>query len=555
VRFAVEAHLEAYRTREKSGITGRMALMRELRIAESTLSDYLTKAEYLPHTVQDVERLGFAPAGSVTRLAERVGLTEGPRWTVAASWWPRLRHEYRLGTDSWARDMNPPTVLLAAEAFGAHYQHLLERPPNPAATHSPDGPHLAAARQLLGELCWLASGPFGVAHEAQRLISLLAPLSPEDVTRAIARNVVTTQVIRALDRSLRKAPGNSNLTQVYADLLARPPDKIYRRTNWIRALRQLKLQTTGGTGPSRKWIIDQLVFALKGERAYNGARATDRRYAFWCLAELTSDGALWSEVLQHAAEDDEVAGLLAEAEGLRAYVGRTPPRRNAFGYAPPTHWSATYLRDGLDDLLHPDAVRANRWAGKPWWDWAASSRTRFKERAIALLRDALFNPDVIRQRSAIDTFRAAGPEVTESVSRTLVEVLRVLDVTSAFPQFVRERSLAYLGMLGSSTALPAVESALRVSADATVVQAIATAGDLAHLHPRDSVGLQAWVWEKVVEKATDEDVVLAGIVASVASRRDPKTTLAGALTQPTEAVSSALAWAEEVLEDPRVARA
>jgi hypothetical protein len=173
---------------------------------------------------------------------------------------------------------------------------------------------------------------------------------------------------------------------------------------------------------------------------------------------------------------------------------------------------------------------------------------------MALLRDALFNPDVIRQRSAIDAFRAAGPDVAESMSQTLAAVLRIVDSTSSFPQFVRERSLAYLGMLGRVSAISAVEEALRASTETTAAQAIATAGDLAHLHPDETVWLQTSAWQKVAMHADEEDVVLAGIGAVVASRNDPRTKLAAALSQPSDAIASALAWADQVRADPRSAR-
>jgi len=556
VRFAIEAHMQAHRARTDSGASSRAAFMAELGIKDSAFSQRIGKPSQLGGLAQDVERLGFAEAGTVTRLAEQVGLLED-HWTVAASWWPRLRDQYRVGTEAWEpTTVNPPTVLILAEAYGAYHQHLLQRPPNPAATHSPGGRHLVAARQLLEELCWLATGPFGVAHDAHRLISLLAPLSPGIVTSFISEGVVTTQVIRALDRSLRTARWNSNAKQTYYDLLSQRPmeQKIYRRTNWIRALRRLRLVSRGSNEQQRAWVLKGLRMALLGEGAYSGARATDRRYAFWCLAELTPDGSLWDEVFQYAAKDDEVRGLIDYVDGLRAYVGATSPRRDAFGYTPQDDWSAPYLRDGLRELLHRDAVRANRYEGKAWWGWASSSRTGVRLRAVALVRDALFNPDVIRQRTAIDIFRAAGPEVAESVSQTLVAVLKVVDSQGSFPQFVRERCLAYLGMMGRRSALGPVEAALKSTSDATIVQAIATAGDLSYRHPGDSVGLQAWAWQKVLDNADDEDVILAGIVASVASGKHPRATIADALHRHAGPVDSALAWADRVHADPRATR-
>lgn len=557
VRFAIDAHIQVHRMRTNSGAAPREPLKAEYGIKDSAFSDRIRKPSELGGMAQDVERLGFAEAGTVTRLARQMNLLKD-QWTVDASWWPRLRDQYGVGTEAWApTTVNPPTVLVVAEAFGAYHQHLLQRPPNPGAVHSPSGRHVLAARQLLEELCWLATGPFGVAHDAHRLISLLAPLSPATVIDFISEGVVTTQVIRALDRSLRTATWNSNAKQLYLDLLSQRPEeerKIYRRTNWIRALRRARLVSRGSNEQERAWVLKGLHKAMLGEGSYGGARATDRRYAFWCLAELTRDGPLWARVLQDAAADDEVRGLLDYVDGLRAYVGPGPVRRDAFGFTPQDDWSGPYLRHGLRELLHHDAVRDRGYVGKAWWAWASSARPSLRVRAVARLRDALFNPDVIRQRTAIDVFRAAGPEVAESVSRTLVAVLEVIDDQGKFPQFVRERCLTYLGMMGRRSALRPVQDALEVTKDATLVQAIATAGDLAYRHPAESPGLQGWVRQKVLDNAADEDVVLAGIVATVASGKHPRVELRDALDRRTEAVESALAWADRVRADPRATR-
>ncbi len=554
VRFAIESHLQAHKLRSGDGSSGRRVVQQALSIGDSAMTERLQSRDRLPHVAAVVEELGLAPHGLVTRLVGQVGLAGRPAWTVGPSWWPKLRNVHSLGTESSPNFSSPVQVLLAAEAFAAHHVRLLAHPPN-STPRAQDESYKIACNQLLSQLCWLASGPFGVAHEAQRLISHLAPLAQEVVTDFIRGGVVTTQVIRALDRSLRQATWNSRMRQEYYNLLATPPARIYRRTNWLRALRRLQVtdfrnsESFAKPPKSRAWLGNQLLIAMKSERAYSGARATDRRYAFWCLAELTlNDSELWEETRRTAEADLEVAPLLERAGELRRYLGQVPvSSRDAFDFYPTIEWSTEYLGTGLHKMLRSDGVTSNRWPFKQIWSW---SRAPLRDKAIALLPDALFNPDVIRQRSAIDAFRAAGAEVRESISQTIVGVMSLLDELDNSPAFLRERCLAFLGMLGSASAVPAVERALRSNRVETLAQAVSTAGDLAHLHPEESYGLMGWTLAEVSKHADDEDVMLAAVQAVVARGWDPRARLEGVLREPSEVISSALMWADRVLADP-----
>lgn len=547
VRFAIESNLDAYASRvEGRTVRGRQELARALSLGAPGLTERLKSRAGLAKLAREVEDLGFAERGTVSRLAGQVALLRTDVWSIGGSWWPTLRDGYRLhDVPNFDRAFE---VLLAAEAFAAAHPLLLQKPPNkPDSSNQITEQNLSACRVLIEQLCWLASGPFGVAYDSQRLIAYLAPVSPETVTNFIRSGVITTQVIRALDRSLRLCTWNSVMREQYTDLLASPPPKIYRRTNWMRALRRLRLldfvDTNRPEVPKREWLINKLLFALKGELSYSGARATDRRYAFWCLAELERDATVWSSVRAIAELDPAVAPLLTASEQLRQTISRVGlARTDAFQFIPPGGWAMlqdNQLWSNLLDEVGPEGLKSM----SELWQWA---KPRTKSMAIAMMQEALFNPDVIRQRSSTDALGAAGAEMRDSVSATVGHFLTSLLARRDSPLYLIERSLAVLGMMGRVSSKDVIQASLRQLHDECLVQAVASAGDIAYRHPAEAPWLIATVIEVVRQRLQDEDVVIAGIAAMVAVGRAPLRAVPELETLPSQAVQATLQWADKV---------
>ena len=554
VRFALEAHLDAYRARGDAGrATGRQALAQAMGIGEPRLSELLNSGpENLRKLSLQTEEAGLAPLDSVTRLVRQVQLTGREDSTIHPVWWPRMRVAYSLGTPGGPVFRNSVEVLMAAESFAAYHARLLERPPE-APQHSLTQSDELSCTQLLSRLCRFASGPYGVAHESHRLISQLAPLAPNVVTDFISSGTVTTQVIQSLDRSLRRATWNDEMKRQYKELLAKPPDKIYRRTNWMRALRRLKLSGNHSQeaeeNDSDNWILEQFLLALEGKPPYQHARITDRRYAFWCLAELAPKGDFWSQAQNIARNSEETKSLLPGAVELREYLHGLPrQQRDAFRFQPSVPWLRPYLRGNLYDLLAEDQVESKKsYRHRANWAWGARPRTI--RQSMELLSVAIFDPDVVRQRAAMDAVRAAGPEVVQSVSNGAIVILDQPE-PQELPIFVIERCLATLGALQQANAIDVVERAVRGAEGEVLVQAVAAAGDLAHAHPGKSLWLMGSTATAVNQSRMHEDVVLAGISAFVSYRRDPRENLQEALELRSAPIDTTLRWSDAVLADP-----
>lgn len=553
VRFALESNLDAYPTRSEGPTArGRQELARALSITPGALTGRLKTRPGLGKLVGEMESRGFAQRGTVSRLADQVELLPTDTWSIEPHWWPRLRDGYDLGTTGRLPTFDRAfEVLLTAEAFAAAHPLLLQKPPNrPVESDRISDNDLVACGQLLDQLCWLASGPFGVAYESQRLISYLAPVSPSTVTGFIASGVITTQVIRALDRSLRRCAWSSEMRQQYTNLLASPPSKIYRRTNWMRSLRRLRLLDYADpetrARPARDWLMNQLVIALNGEESYLGARATDRRYAFWCLAELAPTAESWARVRNDAASLPEIAPLLEPAEMLRKQVQKFGLAKwDAFQFSPPGGWAVRTENHAWSHLL--DENCADTAKGPPdHWAWARP-RTRMLGRA--LLQDALFNPDVIKQRSSTDALGAAGSEMREAVAITIAAFCAQILKNHDAPRYLIERCLAILGMMGRASSAATILDALRSLSDESLVQAVASAGDLAHLHASERPWLLATVIPAVTQKLNDEDVAIAGITALVAGHSAPREAIPQLAGLPSTAVQATLGWADRVARD------
>jgi hypothetical protein len=120
---------------------------------------------------------------------------------------------------------------------------------------------------------------------------------------------------------------------------------------------------------------------------------------------------------------------------------------------------------------------------------------------------------------------------------------------SGVPRYLVERSLAILGMMGRASSADTLFLALRSLSDESLVQAVASAGDIAHLHSSARPWLLATVIPAVRQKLRDEDVVIAGITALVAGRADPRADIPELHALSSSAVHSTLDWADRVAGD------
>ncbi|MEZ5216377.1 MAG: hypothetical protein R2715_07260 [Ilumatobacteraceae bacterium] len=557
VRFAWAAQLDAYRTRPGgTGRTGRQELARALSISEPRLSALAAQGgDRLASLVDELEQRGFAEHGSVSRLAEALQLRAEHRWSVSPRWWPILRDQHRLGrSETTPRFATPFEVVLVAEAFSAFHAHLLHDPPNIVRSELSDADQLAC-RQLLASLCRLGSGPYGVAHDALRLVARLAPLEPDVVAEYVRLGGPRSQLIRAWERSERTTRWNSNVRQEFASLLATPPPLIFRRVFWIRGLRRLRLSDnkSGDLGHSpRNWVTKQLRFAVFGERGYRGARATDRRFALWVAAEVTLDELQWSSLATDVADDPVLASLLPLAQELRAYLADQPlARRDAFWFTPRSGWPVLTTHAPTAEVLDVSLAKTTAWSQYGRWRWARRA-TRWM--AALLIRDGVLAPCAVRQRSAAEALFAGGPESRRSASGTIADLLAA-ELSAPVPHpVIVQRCLVLLGMLRCREGIQPVEDFLRaplvdeVDGRGHIAQALTTAGALANAHPEDSVGLVAWAVRRAADHADDEDVALAAIHALVGCGKDPAVELAGRLVD-TPTVESSLSWAAEVFGD------
>lgn len=562
VRFAIESHLDA-QTQAQRGAgdrTGRQLLGDALGLDSRGTSVLLSTNSRLKlwEASKALEVSRLAPLRSVTRLALQVrlppaqgGLPSGyptPYWSIGESWWPSIRDASHLGDDDAPRFRSAADVVLAAEAFGSHYAHLVQQPPNNPLGGALAPREMEACSQLLAKLCWLGSGPFGVAHDALRLVAALAPLNPEIVVDSVGLGGPRSQMVRALDRSLRHSQGNAHIRHAVNDLLASPPEKIFRRVYWLRALRGVRLhdfQNGDGDRPLRNWVYEQLRFAVRGELGYRGARLTDRRYALWCLAELEADEADWQRDRLIATEDDGLSDLLPLCEELRQHIARTGVR-DAFLFTPPRGWPVIACSKTVAERLDATFTDSSRWSQAETWRWM---RPQTRSSAIRYLRDALLAPCAVRQRAATDVLRSCSALTQESASITVGEILQEEWASTAPSSALIERCLVVLGTLHRRRSIRLVEDVVQTaSTDEILGQAISVAGDLAHANPADSVGLMAWTQARAA-KSSDEEVAIAAIHAAVAYRQEPRGYV-GERAADRNAVQLMLRWADEVLVDP-----
>ena len=553
VAHAIAAHLEGAPSR---GRTGRQEFAERLDIAESNLVARLNgTADKVFECARDLELHGFAEHGRVVRLARQLGLGR-EQWDVAPTLWPLLRTSYGLGELNRApRFASTADVITAAEAFAAHYRVLLRRPPNKHIEKHLQQGDMIACEQLVSQLGVLASGPYGRARECSRLIATLLPLAPDVVAAMVRRGGPAAQLVRTFDASGSASGWNNHIKQTFGELLVRPPEKLVRRSYWMRALRRFRLADfrPGVTEPaSRTWVTTQLAIAMRGELAYAGARRWERRAALWMAGELTLEDESWALVQASASGDPVLADLLPLVDEMRGGLAALPLTQRAHHlFEPVSGWPHFGGCPLTDTMLDPDAARNPKWTMAKHWKWARPS-TRVT--ATHLMRDAVFGPCSVRQRMAIDTLRGAGPCAANAAANSIGAVFEA-EVGSPWPNpLVLERCLTILGGLGSSNSVPILQYAVQQTDDAHLfAQAALSAHELAQMRPADAVGLMAFVrrglndW--IARNPTDEELAVIGIRAAVVARHAPQSWLP-ALSANSPTVELMLAWAERTLADP-----
>ncbi len=550
VRLAINAHVDAWE--EPSGLSGRRRLASEMGVTESSISTRINATgERLFEYAADLELYGFADHGRIIRLARHlsVGTAMGD---VGPRWWSAERDTHRLGRVEEEPSFDSATeAIMAAEAFAAHHQLVLRRPPNDPSNrlHPRD---LQACRQLLGQLCTLVAGPYGVSRDAARLTTILLPLAPDVVADFVRRGGPYAQMVRTFDRS--DAPGGWNQTvrQTFSNLLANPPNKLVRRSYWLRSLRRFRLadfRSGNSEPPKRDWVAQQLVYAMRAERAYEGSRRWERRAALWCAGELTTtEPDQWEHVRSVALSDDVLAELLPMVDDMRRAALQLPlPQRALFLHTPSTGWPKLSSSPSTNEMLDVSLVKDRQWSQYHDWKWMLP---RTRAATVRLLRDTLVGPCNFRQQLALDTLRACGPRTALAASRTVADVYNAEAASSRPHPVVLERCLVVLAKLGGPETIPIIELAVRKPIDDDLLaQALLAAHELAHREPRDSTGLIAWVASQLNSATLDEELAVIGIRSAVVARRAPRSWLDGPFPS-TPDVDSMLTWADHTLHDP-----
>ncbi len=554
MRFSMSAQLESLpQTGAIAGMTGRQALARSKGISLARLSTMATgTSDKLAELANEIEELGFAKPATLTRLAEQLHM--GPdRWAIAQRWWPEIREFHGLG--SVPRFAQPTQVILAAEAFAAFYQHVIGSTPvfTPRVINERDA---LAAAQLLDLLSRLACGPYGVEHDALRMLAKLSPVDPGRVMGFARRGGRWSEVVRALDRASMGGKRNWKSRNDMATLLANPPTWLFRQTYWLRAIRGsrlLEFEAGEGLAGAKEWITRQMEIAMCAEQSYAGSDLPTRRFALWCAAELTLDDSRWRRVASTAAGDPGLAPVLPVAEAMRAHLDSIPLRnRNAFSFTPAGGWPLDRSPVDVREALDPTLIESGQWSQFRTWKWA---RPQTRREAIHLLRDAVASPCTLRYRSACDALRAAGPLTRESAVATVIDVFEAEQAATVPDPAVMQRCLRVFGQLDSPRAIDTVEDVVRRASDHEVLfDALLTAGDLALSHPADSVGLIAWVGSRTARLPADERLAIGGIYAQVSFRSAPQDWPVIAAPD-TPAVQSMSEWGREVLADPLLPRA
>lgn len=553
MRFAMSAQLESLsQTGGVVGMTGRQALAKSKGISLARLSTMAAgTADKLADLAVEIEELGYADPATLTRLAEQVRL--GPdHWAVAQRWWPQIREFHGLG--STARFQLPTQVVLAAEAFAAYYQHLI----GSQGTYTPrrmSDRDERAAMQLIDLLSKLACGPFGVTHDALRMLAKLSPLDTGRVMAFARRGGRWSEVVRALDRASLQSKRNWKSRNELATFLAKPPPWLFRQTYWLRAIRRsrrLEFEAEEGLEGAKEWITKQMEIAMCAEQSYAGSDLPTRRYALWCAAELTLDDTRCRRVAKIAATDPGLAPILPTAEAMRTHLESVSVRnRDAFYFTPIGGWPLDGSPVEVREALDPTAVESSQWSQYRIWKWARPSTRRD---AIHLLRDAVASPCAVRYRSACDALRAAGPLTRECAVTTVIDVFLAEQAATTPDPAVLQRCLRVLGQLDSAQGIDIVEHVVRTTSDHEVLfDALLSAGDLALSHPSDAVGLIAWVGDRMSKLPADERLAIGGIYAQVAFRQAPER-WSVTVAPDTPAVQSMSEWGREVLADPMLPR-
>ena len=543
VGLALTAHLDAFVGTSKQ--TGRQALQVAMGLDNPARVTELLKPEAAPERLLELavvtERIGLVPHGEVTGIARQIRLTPFPMPTVSGVWWPRLRDAKGLahGSDELRSVID---VLVCAESFCDYYQELIAKPPN-SLRDAVSQVDLKSLDALLRALCRFAVGPYGAAQEAHHLVSRMATLAPAIVAEEVGRNAVSTQLIRSLDSAIRHYHVNANLWRRFSDVLANPPDLLASKIYWLRGLRRLLItdRTRRAERDTRRWAMEQLKIALRGEGAYEDSGATDRRFALWCLAELVENDGEWAHVETYAARDSTTADLIPTCRSFR----RSPRTGyDGFAYTPESGWERPR---SMVEVLDVARSKTNAWSARATWLIRPTTRSRL----VGYLADALLAPSAIRQRAATDLLRGSGSKVRTAVSATVSDLIERERVAAEPRVHVLERCFRVLGSMGQESSIEVVERLLRdTDLDPSVLTAaISASGDLAYRHARRSIGMMAWV-NDAMTRSSSRTRAIVGIRAATAFGRDPNQFYAVIPAAEDPSVLRCLAWARSVLDDP-----
>jgi len=434
-------------------------------------------------------------------------------------------------------------TISRAESFCDYYHDLIAKPPN-KLRESIGETDRRSLDVVLRSLCRFAVGPYGAAEAAYRLIARMATLAPEVLSEEVSRNAISTQLVRSLESAVRQYHVNARLWRTFSELLVKPPDLLISKIYWLPALRRLLIADRKRRVESdlRRWPIEQLKIALRGEGSYENSSATDRRFALWCLAELVENDGEWAQIESNTENDPMMADLI---ETCRQF--RLSPRIGfeGFSFTPRSGWSRPR---SMVEILDAGRSRSRSWSVRELW---RSIRPPARERLVGFLEDALLAPNFVRQRAATHLLRASGDTVRTAVSVTVSQLVD-LERTAGEPRVdVLERCFRVIGAMGQESSIPVVERFIRErDSDPLVMSAaIGAAGDLAYRHPRKAVGMMAWV-NDAISTSTTRTRAIIGIRASTAFGKDPRSFFEFIPENGDPSIVRCLDWSHEVLHDP-----
>jgi hypothetical protein len=536
--LALATHLDTYRGDPIDGeVTGRKVLARKLDMSPALLSEVLAGKHgpfRLFELAVDAERYRLAQHGSVTGLCREVHLLKRPAPSISGGWWPRMRSGVVESIQSGGLSVG--WTVAVATAFCDYYQEVLDRPPNDS-DNSLDKDDQVAVDYLIPELALLSTGPFGVGRESIHLLSRLVPIRPRVVAEFVQSDPLSSLGIRAFDRSIRFQNPNHDLWQAFNDATATPPELLAIKVYWLRALRRVVIRGTQRENLVPRWVVGQLEIALQGGRAYLGATESERRYALFCLAEITRSEREWSAILRKHSDEVDLVVMKPICDEIRA-AGLNPG--DTYDFTPARGWQ---LPNSAVEILDPMRVKEGGWSQKNIWRGIKPATTKL---LISHLVDTLASPNAIRQRTSTDLLRSTSYRTRQAVVRTLDDLYSLEAVANGSDLCFLERCIRTIGAMGVEESVEIIENRLKKTLPRELVGAsIIASGDLAFRYPESSVGLMSWVDDRV-SKSDSALLSVLGIRAATSFGRDPVTFFRRLPESESLAVQGALSWSRAV---------